>query len=359
MSSQYFSIFWRRGSLAIISLLTLPASSQTQNTVFAAGYVFPVSPYVAGGEIVSLFVQGVGDRLTGPVVATSLPLPTVLAGISVTLSSLLAPSSVAVPIVSVVPVRTCLNPPDPLASTCSKYVAVRIQLPENLPRNAPDSSETSLVVAENGVAGGRFDMSVAPDAVHVVAITHGDGTSASLQAPARVGEELVIWAYGLGTTTPSVPAGQASPTPAAATQNVFRLNFDYRPNSPPYGTLMMPAACATMPTCPQVQPLFSGLTPGYAGLYQVNFVVPAPLPGTAACTNNSAFPYYPYTVSSNLTVSLIGSSSFDGLGICVDPLTSSGSANIARGASAPGTQRHITVPPSIVLAHGVPVSSKD
>lgn len=334
MSLPYIAIFRRRATLAVVCLLiSFRAYSQTNNTIFATGYAFPISPYVAGGEVVTLFVQGVGNQLTGPVFASNLPLPTILGGISVNLIGPVGTSTVAVPIISVIPVHTCLNPPDPSASTCGKYTAIRLQLPLQLPKNAPDSSETSLVVFENGAAGGRFDMSVAPDAVHVVTITHGDGTPVGFQSPAKANEELVMWAYGLGPTTPSVPSGQASPTPAPVTQTAFQLNFDFRANSPPYGTLMMPPACATTPTCPQVAPLFSGLTSGYAGLYQVNFVVPSPPPGMPACS--TGLPYYPYTVSSNLTVSLIGSSSFDGAGICVSPLSASGLGPLARDWTYP------------------------
>jgi uncharacterized protein (TIGR03437 family) len=55
-------------------------------------------------------------------------------------------------------------------------------------------------------------------------------------------------------------------------------------------------------------PLYSGLAPGYVGLYQINIVVPPPPPDTPACSS---------TVQSNLTVSVGGTASFDGAGICV------------------------------------------
>jgi uncharacterized protein (TIGR03437 family) len=57
-------------------------------------------------------------------------------------------------------------------------------------------------------------------------------------------------------------------------------------------------------------PLYSALTPGFVGLYQINFTLPQPPVGTQACSG---------TVHSNLTVSVGGQTSFDGAGICVAP----------------------------------------
>ena len=76
------------------SLLLFPpaAFAQTGNTVFGAGYALPVPINAAPGQILNLFVQGVGATLTQPVIAMRLPLPTVLAGISVQVKpSLYAP----------------------------------------------------------------------------------------------------------------------------------------------------------------------------------------------------------------------------------------------------------------------------
>jgi uncharacterized protein (TIGR03437 family) len=136
-------------------------------------------------------------------------------------------------------------------------------------------------------------------------ITHADGTLVSMASPTKGGEEIVLWVMGLGATKPTVPTGQSSPQPGPVTQETFQLNFDYRPNAPPYRP-----ACATAGACLEGQPVFSGLTPGYAGLYQVNFIVPPPPAGTPACDGS--------TITSNLTVSVLGLTSLDGVRICVD-----------------------------------------
>lgn len=54
--------------------------------------------------------------------------------------------------------------------------------------------------------------------------------------------------------------------------------------------------------------MYSGLTPGFVGLYQINFILPSTPVGTQACSG---------AVQSNLTVSVGGTASFDGAGICV------------------------------------------
>jgi len=89
-------------------------------------------------------------------------------------------------------------------------------------------------------------------------IFHGNNTRVWDFSPARYGEELVLFASGLGAVTPAVPTG--SPTPA----------------SPAAPTDLLP----TVRIGGQLAEVrFAGLTPGFIGLYQVNFIVPAGLLG--------------------------------------------------------------------------------
>ena len=77
-----------RARLLAAAFCVLPvARSQSSNTIFGSGYLRPVPISIAPGQIVNLFVQGVGTNLTGPVAAVGLPLPTSLAGISVVLQA--------------------------------------------------------------------------------------------------------------------------------------------------------------------------------------------------------------------------------------------------------------------------------
>ena len=67
---------------------------------------------------------------------------------------------------------------------------------------------------------------------------------------------MEIYGTGLGITNPPVPAGTAAPLPPAQTVVTPRV--------------LMGSKQATL--------LFSGLTPGTVGLYQVNAIVPSGLP---------------------------------------------------------------------------------
>jgi uncharacterized protein (TIGR03437 family) len=111
---------------------------------------------------------------------------------------------------------------------------------------------------------------------------------------------------GLGQTSPPLETGKIVKSPAP-TVTTFTMDFNYRPNAL---ATRPPPAGADVP-----QPLYAGATPGYVGLYQINFVVPPVPRGTPPCADivdPSANVVY-----SNLTVSVGGRYSFDGAGICV------------------------------------------
>jgi len=311
--------------------LLLPAAfAQTANTVFGSTYSLPAGLDAAPGQILNLLVAGIAANLTARVAATSLPLPNMLAGISVQMTQSFSPQSVPAPILAVRPVSTCLGVP--LGSVpCGHYAVVTVQIPYEVVPTCPFceaavSNVAHLVVSENGVPGGMVTLTPDFDQVHVAnacdldtaatfpcgskpMVTHPDGSLVTAQSPAHVGEEIVIYALGLGRTTPMAQTGQASPSPAAVTQNIRGLIYNYGINLPPTQGVPAPfATCAIGTGCPE-PPAFSGLAPGAVGLYQVNFVIP---PGS------NIFPCGAGVVS-NLTLSIVGSSSYDGAGICVEP----------------------------------------
>jgi uncharacterized protein (TIGR03437 family) len=88
---------------------------------------------------------------------------------------------------------------------------------------------------------------------HIIA-QHSDFTLVNSKNPAKPKEFLVMYLVGLGATDPAVPSG--APAPSATLAKVT--------HQPTVTVGSLPAKV-----------LFAGLTPGFVGLYQINFQVPA------------------------------------------------------------------------------------
>jgi uncharacterized protein (TIGR03437 family) len=87
------------------------------------------------------------------------------------------------------------------------------------------------------------------------AITHADGSLVSAASPAAANETVVVYATGLGPVSGPMVTGQ----PASSTS--------LQRTTPQQATAAIGGVPATVS--------FSGLTPGFTGLYQVNVQVPA------------------------------------------------------------------------------------
>ncbi len=284
---------------------------------------------VAPGQVITVFAAGVGSTLTKTVSAGAGNLPTSLAGISVTIRQ---GKDIPAPILAVSPIANC-------GAGCAVMAAITIQVPYELTTFFCLANTvcpayllaTQFFVTENGVAGALSNLSPVPDRVHILTVcdsvlpgnlgssqvdglpcqaevTHTDGGLVSNTAPAKAGEELVAYAVGLGATNPATPSGQPAKQPTPTVES-FTLDFNFHPNA----LASKPVFSAGLPA---QAPLFAGLTPEYPGLYQINFRVP-PLPsGVSPCASGAA-PVQGGLVTTNLTVSVGGTASFDGAGICV------------------------------------------
>ena len=302
-------------------------SAQTNAGIASAGYNGLAPVWVAPGQVITIFVSGVGSELIGKVSATGVPWPISLQGITATVGGLPAP------IASVYPFNTCVL--NGLPPPCQIEIGVTLQIPFEIPPNLPNSASppgfVPLIVSDDTGRSAALFLDPEIDAIHVLRagdtifaanlasprpsygiVTHANGDAVSAENPAKAGEQLVMYAVGLGATTPSVQTGKGSPSPAASAGG-FVLNFDYRVNAQPSpgSALLQPAPA---------KPVFVGLTPGFVGLYQINFVVPPVPTGLPACVDPrtvgpglSAF-RFPF---SNLTVTLVGFWTFDGVPICV------------------------------------------
>lgn len=296
--------------------------SSSAQTITGAGYTFPIPVSAAPGQILTFFVDGLGAS-----------------GITATLHQV---ADTPAPIIDVRLVSTCnvaIAPPPPGA--CSAFTAVTVQIPYELIPVCPLCATASiaffpaqLIVSGNGLSA-TVALNALADQVHILTscdivmspkatipgangtglpcppiVTHADGTMVSAASPANVGEELTAWTTGLGATNPAAATGKAS-TKSLPTSQPFGIHYNYTVNALP--TKPRPPIVSF----PTPAPLFSGLAPGFAGLYQINFIVPAEPPnGTPRCTATSPIAGS-NAVQSNLTVSFGGNFSFDGAGICV------------------------------------------
>ena len=97
------------------------------------------------------------------------------------------------------------------------------------------------------------------DASTVIA-THGNGPLVTNDAPAMPGEVVVLWATGLGTTSPAPDPGEI---PNAAWPLADLKDFGVALN----GTMVDPKLIQ-----------YAGDAPGFAGLFQINLKLPADCP---------------------------------------------------------------------------------
>ncbi|MEP6537467.1 MAG: hypothetical protein ABJF23_19180 [Bryobacteraceae bacterium] len=248
-----------QGSVAVTTnAANGPITVPVQFEVFAAGT--PISYYggavnnaaaeagdvLAQGTIVALF----GEQFTlGAPQQGTLPLTTDLAGTKVFVN----------------------DQPAPLFY--SSYNQINFQVPYNA------ATGPGLIRVERpGQRGNSISVTIAARAPRILKlgidrygiIVNEDGsfpiptTPGISSHPAKAGDVLVIYAIGLGQTSPPVVEGASAPTsPLATVPTITNVLFG--------GGGFAGESIA-------VPPMFAGLTPGYAGLYQVNVTVPAGLP---------------------------------------------------------------------------------
>ncbi|HVY94232.1 MAG TPA: IPT/TIG domain-containing protein [Bryobacteraceae bacterium] len=135
-----------------------------------------------------------------------------------------------------------------------------------IPAQIPPTT-ASIIVTRNGSAGMPADVPIhnaspgvflwgdsVPLAVHL------NGQLISDTSPAAPGEVVVIYTGGLGRTVPDSSDGQLATAPLPI---LFASQLQVLLNGIP---------------CPAGSVLYVGLTPGFAGLYQINLLLPPDVP---------------------------------------------------------------------------------
>jgi uncharacterized protein (TIGR03437 family) len=143
------------------------------------------------------------------------------------------------------------------ASNSASYLQLTVQIPVgiNLGNANIQLKHGTKVVAHapidlSAFAPGIFTINGSGSGVALA--EHPNGHSVSTACPATPGEEVAIYAEGLGPTTPLVAAGDL-PTGLATTNAVPILTVGAN----------------------EADIVFSGLSPSLVGVYQINFIVPA------------------------------------------------------------------------------------
>jgi uncharacterized protein (TIGR03437 family) len=134
---------------------------------------------------------------------------------------------------------------------------INLLIPYNLTAGA-----TTLTVLRDSAAGPTIPITLNAAAPGMfvyngfVMATHLNGTLVSAALPATTGEIIVVYATGLGRVTPDITPGRIVST---ANPLVASAQFQVLLNGK---------------VCPAGSVLYVGLAPGFAGLYQINLVVP-------------------------------------------------------------------------------------
>jgi uncharacterized protein (TIGR03437 family) len=187
---------------------------------------------VAPGTILSIF----GSNLAPAAVAnTAASLSTSLGNTSVTVGGILAPLYYVSPTQINIEVPVELVPGDQYEVIVNTNAALST------------AGSIQVIAASPGIAAFPNGQVIAQ---------HLDYSLVSTASPAKPGEYLVIYLAGLGLTDTSVADGAASPS---------------SPLAHPLVTPVLSLNGSNVPIA------FVGLTPGFVGLYQMNFQVP---PGT-------------------------------------------------------------------------------
>jgi uncharacterized protein (TIGR03437 family) len=229
--------------LGIGVALQAPAMSSNLSTtgvflnptgIVNAGSSAPFTAGLAPGELLTLY----GANLAASTqVASTVPFPTTLGNVQVTVNNIPAP------IYYVTPTQLSAIVPYGVTGSVAKVQVFNANVPSNavtawISKTAPGV----LTQQQNGLGYG--------DAVHL------NGTLVNAQSPAQIGETVSLFVTGLGAVSPTIADGAAGPTnPLAYTASTI--------------TAYIGGVQATV--------TYAGLAPQLAGLYQINLTVPTGL----------------------------------------------------------------------------------
>jgi uncharacterized protein (TIGR03437 family) len=217
--------------------------SSANAPVITAGGVLNAASYASSaplspGAMISIFGSNLANGTSS---ASTFPLPLQLSGTLVTIGGVAAPLLFAGTgqINAIVPYGLPVN--------TSTQVIVQQGDAYTAPQGIVLAAAAPAIFTQSATGSGQG-----------VIVDYTSGHYAEASSPAQDGDEIVIYAGGLGATTPSAANGQAAP------------------KSP----LLEVAGVSVTIGGQAARVDFAGIAPGYSGLYQINAAIPAGVHGS-------------------------------------------------------------------------------
>jgi uncharacterized protein (TIGR03437 family) len=220
-----------------LSIIPLAGPTQAQKPAPSKGGAVNLASYTAGvapNGLLSIFGQNFGTLAT----PATTPLPLILGGTCVTLNN------VALPLLLTSP--TQINAQIPPGTAAGTYPLVVRSI-----ANLAESTSENVTVA-------KYAPAVFVDSTGQLALFHANGQYVNTSNPSTRDEPLTMYATGLGATTGgAVTAGNVSPTSPLAVSAPVLVYFG-DPGYSQAGVIVD----------------WSGLAPGFIGVYQLNLRIP-------------------------------------------------------------------------------------
>lgn len=296
-------------------------------TLFGPTYA-PPGLRVSPGQIVTVFLSGHRTAVSAELIPQGKAADTILGAFRVTLRQGPPERETPVPLLSIKPYSSCGQ--SSIACLDRPTLGITMQVPYEATPNfstialpiTSGGTTTVLSVYENGekILDQQLN-AIQRDAIHIITgcdganpflpiginrdarcwplATISDGSLLRFGQNVREGDVVILYAYGFGTDTFGV-TGAVAPTPAENSTVDAQIDF---------GVGLGPRVERSRPIGGERNPavLYAGLSPGSIGLYQINIRIPTVPDNLPECIGN---------VTSNLTITLMGFQSLDGVRLC-------------------------------------------
>jgi len=244
----------RQGVLAIGGQTVAVAQAGLPIPQFQTNGITNGASFVAGatpGGLATIFGSGLTRNVNGVILADRLPLPTQLAGTSVEFVGFDLSGAI-----------THFNAPLLAIANVGGQEQINLQIPFELIAANP----VEIVIRNNGLLSGLLNYQLRPALPGIFtvdgttgAILHGaDNSLVTTSSPATRNEIVLLYATGLGAVSPVPASGQPAP-------GVEPLSRMVRTPIVTVGNIGADVS-------------FSGLAPGFVGLYQLNVRIPPNAP---------------------------------------------------------------------------------